>query len=205
MFKIISPSQRQRDLAAYDCKANWETWKQRIRVKLWEAVALASDIEPSGFSDGSSMFGGHSPKAQELRCRLDTAIRSVGEGLHPVEIDVDDEGNEVAKELWKFRLAEFGAWAANLGWRPPRKFPRRKAKTKWPWGNHNTILLTALAEAGELWRNYDPNSPATAPNNDEVKDVLLKAGVKIDRLRVAMARILSADDRKPGPHNNVNT
>jgi hypothetical protein len=72
--------------------------------------------------------------------------------------------------------------------------------TKWPWGEHETKLLTDLAAAArEWWSTYDPEQPATAPRNEDVEAWLMSERGVSDRLAKAMATILRADGVKTGP------
>ncbi len=73
------------------------------------------------------------------------------------------------------------------------------AKGKWPWGNHETELLRALAAvASELWSRYDPEDNSTAPTNQQVIERLKQRGVA-KRTAEVMATILRADGLPSGP------
>lgn len=79
------------------------------------------------------------------------------------------------------------------------------ARAKWPWGDHETELLTHLAAAArEWWSTYDPAQPKTAPTNNEVTAWLkarqLSDGSPIsDRVAQVMAQMLRADGLPTGP------
>ncbi|MRW83024.1 hypothetical protein GJ698_02830 [Pseudoduganella sp. FT26W] len=67
-----------------------------------------------------------------------------------------------------------------------------------PWGQHNTVLLSRLAEAAmQFWSLYDPDEPSTAPTNDQVRMWLVERGVT-ERIADAMATILRADGLRSG-------
>lgn len=67
-----------------------------------------------------------------------------------------------------------------------------------PWGDHNTVLLSRLGEAAmQFWSLYDPDDASTAPTNDQVKTWLIEQGVT-ERIADAMATILRADGLKSG-------
>lgn len=70
---------------------------------------------------------------------------------------------------------------------------------RWPWGDHSTKLLEALADAArQQWSTYDPEQPGTAPTNKEVREYLQKDhGVK-PTMAKAMATILRADGLQTG-------
>lgn len=73
------------------------------------------------------------------------------------------------------------------------------AKGKWPWGDHETELLRALAAvADEFWTLYDPEDKSTAPTNEQVIKRLKQRGVSA-RTAEVMATILRADGLHPGP------
>jgi hypothetical protein len=69
----------------------------------------------------------------------------------------------------------------------------------WPWGDYETKLLVALADAAhQWWSTYDPpNTPA--PTNEEVSDWLCAERKISRRLADAMATILRADGVPTGP------
>ncbi|WP_247304809.1 hypothetical protein [Ralstonia pseudosolanacearum] len=70
----------------------------------------------------------------------------------------------------------------------------------WPWGNHETKLLRALAEAGEQWwSTYDHDDKTTAPTNEDVSKWLRQRHGIAARVAEVMAQILRADDIPQGP------
>lgn len=81
--------------------------------------------------------------------------------------------------------------------------------SKWPWGSHETALLTHLAKAAELWRtvdeggNYVPSDPTTAPTNEQIEHFLERRGVTSKKTREVMATILRADDLPSGPRRST--
>jgi len=69
----------------------------------------------------------------------------------------------------------------------------------WPWGTHETTLLSKLAAAADKWwKNYDPGDRTTAPTNSQVTAWLKEQGVA-DRTASIMATILRADGLPSGP------
>ncbi|AMP36821.1 hypothetical protein [Ralstonia solanacearum] len=70
----------------------------------------------------------------------------------------------------------------------------------WPWGNHETKLLRALAEAGEQWwSTYDQDDKTTAPTNEDVAAWLRQKHGVAARVAEVMAQVLRADDIPQGP------
>lgn len=72
------------------------------------------------------------------------------------------------------------------------------SSASYPWGAHNTKLLTLLSQAAmRFWQLYDPVDPTTAPTNEQVKDWLVEKNVP-ERTAEVMATILRADGLKMG-------
>jgi hypothetical protein len=72
--------------------------------------------------------------------------------------------------------------------------------SQWPWGDHNTKLLSHLHAAVERWwKLFDPNDQTTAPTNIMVADWLVKERGVAQRTAEAMATILRADGLPVGP------
>lgn len=70
----------------------------------------------------------------------------------------------------------------------------------WPWGAHNTHLLSCMeAAAKRFWLLYDPSDPSTAPTNNQVASWLKdEYGISNDKAN-AIASILRADGLPAGP------
>lgn len=70
---------------------------------------------------------------------------------------------------------------------------------RWPWGDHETVLLQHLAAAAEkFWARYDATDPTTAPTNEEVGGWLQGRGVS-ESMSKRMATILRPDGLPTGP------
>lgn len=70
---------------------------------------------------------------------------------------------------------------------------------RWPWGDHTTQLLEALADAAkQLWSTYDPDDPCTAPTNDDVSSYLLARKGVSENIAKAMATILRPESISTG-------
>lgn len=181
---------------------DWSEWQRIHQTKLWIAVVLASNLDPSNFQlqkDGvlaRQMY----PLPQGIEDLLTAAKGSIGVGdvlrlkkMSPAgfeESDVD--------------MANFTRWLQSIRYPVPEGFPwaPEEVDTKnlvWPWGRHSTVLLRSLAEvADKLWKNYDPADSSSAPTNKQVSDWLKKRGVA-ERNAKAIATILRADKLPPGP------
>lgn len=76
--------------------------------------------------------------------------------------------------------------------------PEPSRPSLYPWGDHNTRLLTKLSDAAiALWSRYDPLDPSTAPTNEQVQDWLITRNVP-KRIAETMATMLRADGLKMG-------
>ena len=198
--------------------ADWDLWSQMQKAQLWEAVVLSLDIDVAGhevligkiFFPVSGQRGEDTEFLKECRRRMQIAQASMSfrGPLVPLALysgALDDPKTQVS-------LPEFGAWALSLGWDLPARFPRAvlpvqgpaKGTTTagavgWPWGAHETKLLTELAAAARhWWANFDPSDNTTAPTNQQVSDWLQKRGATA-RMADAMATILRADGLPTGP------
>jgi hypothetical protein len=115
--------------------------------------------------------------------------------LHPVEVVADK------KRCW-IKLASFRAWAVGMQWTLPEQLRvmTDAQPPAWPWGEHNTDLLTRLKEAAlQFWAPWDPQQPNKAPIKKKVVEFLKNKGVS-DSVAKAMAQILRPTKGiKPGP------
>jgi hypothetical protein len=101
----------------------------------------------------------------------------------------DDEVVFLKAQIEKFECKHM---RSNL---PPGKV---LVQLSYPWGDHNTLLLTELSNAAlKFWSLYDPSDPATAPTNDQVAHWLIGRGVA-ERTANVMATILRRDGLKMG-------
>jgi hypothetical protein len=90
--------------------------------------------------------------------------------------------------------------------RPPLAFKEERAgwaleePQKWPWGDHETELLRAMAAAAKrFWYNYDPEQLDTAPKSEDVKTWLMDEHGVSDNLAQAIATILRPSGLRTGP------
>jgi hypothetical protein len=100
--------------------AQWEEWAARVSAEIWEAVALAHDIEPSKLpvewrpADYSDPFEEWPQLARDIRIATDHAgrkLRCVYFAGNPVRHKVD--------------LSDFAEWwTASLGRKLPVRFPQ---------------------------------------------------------------------------------
>lgn len=179
----------------------WDDWKATDRAKLWEAVALANNFNPSQFTFGSTrlqrIFSPPPPQFEELLTQAKYSIGPAGI-LKPIAFSSNGlEESEIS-------LSNFVVWAKTIGYKLPSEFPWQDELLPpltpgWPWGTHETELLRKLAAAANrFWKLYDPSDPTTAPTSKDVTDWLVKQGIA-ERNASVMATILRADNIKPGP------
>ena len=189
-------------------KPNWDVWRLRPTVHLWEAVALSANFDPESVcyldEKKAQMYWGRSL----IRDRLETLSRVMQDTQHcPIEY-VRKHGNEYATEI---RLTDFAQWATKkIRWTVPRQLKRLGAPRappdhhQRPWGDYETKLLGVLAEAvHRWWSDYDPDQPETAPRKREVsawiEERLKKLGVSNPRTVAAyMTRIIRHDSAPAG-------
>jgi hypothetical protein len=97
---------------------DWTEWSYARDVKLWEAVALSLNIEPTKvrFSQHGWMAGpGHvfTEEGDEFDKRLRMAGRALNHGLDLAWIAMGDPGRSGVF------LAQFASWALTVGWDVP--------------------------------------------------------------------------------------
>ncbi len=202
-------------------KPIWKDWRHMMTCQLWEAVALASDLDPNAFAPGeggrlgSGVVDPGTWKVPEssiaimgkrdrdrMRRQLRTAVSHLGIGLRVVE-------SAGIRSRTVITLPNYVEWSRDMGFDLPEGFPWQgkqkaaspadKSPVGWPWGKYETKLLRELAEAARvLWSNYDPRRPRSAPTNEKVIEWLMTRGVS-ERSAQAIAKILHADDLPPGP------
>lgn len=181
---------------------NWDDWKYAKQVRLWQAVALACDLDPSNFqlfnAPQLARMMKHPPREfEELLAMAKSCIGASGI-LKPISKSEDGLDESEVK------LSNFAAWLKSIEHQPPTEFHwQSEAITfrnmDWPWGRYETDLLRKLAEAAhKFWNNFDPSDPTTAPTNQQVIDWLKGQGVS-DRTAEIMATLLRADGLPTGP------
>lgn len=183
-------------------RPTWDDWKSTERARLWQAVALACDLDPNNFTVFNNprldRFFKHPP--QQVEELLMLAISNIGAGGILKLVSKSAEGLEESE----VRFSNFVTWLKFIEHHPPAEFPwQPEAMTfsnmNWPWGRHETDSLRKLAAAAhKFWNNYDPNDPTTAPTNQQIIDWLKGQGVAA-RTAEVMATILRADGLSTGP------
>jgi hypothetical protein len=103
---------------------------------------------------------------------------------------------------------EFLIWAEDkgdpipAGFRPLATDPRDARR--WPWGDHTTPLLEALAQAARaFWSTYDPSEPTTASTNQEVARWLVDEHNVAQRTADVMAKLLRPEGLPAGRPRKV--
>jgi thiol-disulfide isomerase/thioredoxin len=190
-----------KDTASSWPKPRWEEWLQSPRIRLYQAVALSCDLRPAKILLARKNPLKHKiapERCREYRRRLRVALRNLGDGLQPVEV-------EAPKSRCWIKLAEFRAWAVGMEWTLPDQFRSTTDDQPigWPWGKHNTELLTRLKEAAiKFWAPWDPQQPKKAPTEEDVAKFLREKGVAKGVSQV-MAQILRPTKGiKSGPRGN---
>lgn len=180
----------------------WDDWKSAERARLWQAVALACELDPSQFKlyDDPRLNRIFTSTPQQFDDLLMLAKSNIGAAGILKLISIGNEGLEESE----IELSTFAAWAKSVGYKLPPEFPRQdeiipSLNHGWPWGDHDTKLLRELsAAAARFWQLYDPSDPTTAPTNQQVIDWLTARGVA-ERTAEVMATILRADGLRTGP------
>jgi hypothetical protein len=182
---------------------SWEYWKSIKRARLWEAVALACNLDPyqfrfMGTEKLDNHFGRTTDQFKEL---LATAKANIGNPLlKPTSIS--NEGMEERQ----IDLSKFGAWVKSISIELPKEFPWQDdpmlpMTREWPWGTYETESLRNLALAvNRFWKNYNPTDPTSAPLQKDVIQWLKDQG-EADRTAEIMAVIIR-DDKLPHGRRN---
>ena len=179
---------------------DWPQWERKNKAKLWQAIALLCDLEPTRLESLGApgkldtLFVHPPPKFNSL---LGLAKAGIGAGLlKPDKLDPE------SLEESEIDLTVFASWANATGLAFPDGFPWQpeiNIDTKnWPWGRYETELLRKLAQAANrFWKNYDPADISTAPTNEQIEGWLI--GQKVTRPSAkAIATILRADGLQTG-------
>jgi hypothetical protein len=174
---------------------SWEYWSQQKQARLWQAVALACNLDPFQFTN----FG--LPNLDKVFARTPAQFNDL---LNQAKVNL---GNPLLKpiayskdgsEESEIELAKFGAWLKSIRYPLPESFPWQDQalsplSREWPWGTYETELLRHLAAAANrFWKNYDPADQTTAPTNSDVI-AWLEAKDVSKRTAEVMATILRDD------------
>lgn len=194
-------SNAMQDLWAHR-KPNWDDWKIAKQARLWHAVALACDLDPSNYQLFNAPQLAPMMKAppRQFEDLLIMAKGAIGAGGILKLASKSDEGLEESE----VKLSNFATWLKSISHQPPPQFLWQPeaitfSNMDWPWGRHETALLQKLAAAAHrFWKNYDPSDTTTAPTNQQVIDWLKGQGVA-ERTAEVMATILRADGLPTGP------
>ncbi len=183
-------------------KPNWDNWKSIKQARLWQAVALACDLDPANLQlfDKPQLARLLKEPPRQFEDLLGMAKASIGANGTLKLLSRSEEGLEESE----VKLTNFATWLKNIQYPIPAQFPWQAepvtlSNLDWPWGRHETHLLRKLAGAAQrFWSNYDPADASTAPTNQQVIDWLKGEGVS-ERTAEIMATILRADGLPTGP------
>jgi len=176
-------------------RPNWDAWSKVAKTGLWNAVMLASNIDPINWELDSH----RDLIPEEVGTLLLMARSSIGAGI--LKTLPPYVGPLEEREV---KLTDFAAWVNTVPHTLPPEFPWHPeaialSNMNWPWGRHETHLLRKLAAAAnKFWTQYLPDDPSTAPTNQQVIDWLKEQGVTA-RTAEIMATILRADGLPSGP------
>lgn len=131
-------------------KPNWKEWKLIKQAKLWEAVALALDIDPSNFyffreRKLDTLFNNRQPPRFTQLLKLAVGNISAGGVLQPISIDLDNT------EESEIKLSNFVKWAKSVKAKLPPYFPGTTARSSISKDqsssdeNERSVLLTLIA------------------------------------------------------------
>jgi hypothetical protein len=182
----------------------WDAYQRAKHLSLWEASALACDIDPEIFKpfgppDDAPADSLLPPVPQTFSDLLAMAKGAVGSGA--VKLAKKASGNVLASEV---DMADFTTWLRSIQHNTPAGFPwipkaLAPGSHQWPWGSYQTKELDMLARAADrFWKNYDPSDSSTAPKSAAVIAWLVENGVS-KRKAEAIASLLRADDLPTGP------
>lgn len=185
-------------------KPQWDDWTRKARCRLWQAVALACDVdpkvyEPHGLVANPPADALIAPVPGNVQTLVALAQIAVGSGL--LKVSQIDASNLMQCEV---DLSAFATWLRTLGHKTPGDFPWTPNELstgafQWPWGSYQTKDLHVLAQAADkFWKNFDPTDHSTAPTNEMVIVWLEGKGVSRRKAEV-IASLLRADDLPTGP------
>lgn len=153
----------------------WEAWVLHVELRLWQAVALASEIEPSSLP--AEGLWAHAPEGslcKRYHGRYQAALSAVSAGVLKVRAPSQFMSS------WTVAVGDFVEWARSVGLElspvidlaASRHVAPQHSSVggRWPWGNHETELLRFLEKAAvKFWVNFDPDDPTTKVNSDVVE------------------------------------
>ncbi len=188
-------------------KPNWANWQRMRKAELWQAVALASDLDPLQLSKDDflacgSADGGLTQLPRGACELLGQAKSAIAGGA--LRIALAPLGHSIEREV---DLAEFAGWLRVIGHQAPPDFPWTPAELDpshmvWPWGRHTTKDLALLARAADkFWKHYDPGDTTTAPTNEAVIEWLVQNDMARRKAEV-VASLLRADGVPTGPRTS---
>jgi hypothetical protein len=187
-----------------NAKPDWPGWSRTKRCQLWQAIALACNVDPNigglhDFMRRATEDRARTPLPAKISELLESAKSAVGSGTFKVAGNRD--ANLIQREI---ELSDFATWLQLIGHETPPEFhwtPQdlENGPLLWPWGKYQTTGLRLLAgAANKYWKHYDPGDSSTAPKNAEVEAWLIEQGISKRRAEV-IASLLRADDLRTGP------
>lgn len=188
----------------------WEAWVLHVELRLWQAVALACEIEPSSLpAEGVWAHAPEGTTCKRFHGQYQAALSAVSAGVLKVKAPSQFMSS------WTVDVGDFVEWARRVGLElsPVLELAASRhvapqhslADGRWPWGDYETRLLRWVAVAvRRFWVNYDPSDRSTAPTEKVVVQWLLahqeKMGEELSgREAQLIAQLVKADSVGPGP------
>lgn len=221
MIAIVRPESGPKLPVRSELRAtDWAEWRATPLVALWEASALSLNIRPQKFRFSESDFESRSQSTRKWMQLHDDDLD--WDALVDIQDDFDSRAEMLVRaaradelgqhfdrdgcssnRLWScFSFVKTGEVLAYLqrcgidvptGWLPVAN----EQRGKWPWGDYETELLHALADAvKQWWSTYDPVE-TTPPSNAEVAEYLKKKGIA-QSVAESIATIIRSDRAPAG-------
>jgi hypothetical protein len=183
-------------------KPNWDEWKSVKTAKLWEAVALALEIDPSNFyffreHKLDTVFNSrHPPRFTQL---LKFAVDNISAGgvLQPACLDLD------SPEESEIRLSSFVKWAKSIKVELPPDFPGTTSVALKPniqirlcEGERSPLLALIAILANEA--KIDTSNPYKAAGLIENLTIGIGSRVAVGTIAGHLKRISSVDAKPLG-------
>jgi len=98
---------------------NWETWREVQNAEVWQAVALACDIEPLCVAQWIHPRFPSTDRLVQFQQRIIQAIAALE--IHGGNIPVLSDRSP--PEYSRVQLGNFRIWTKSVGWSLPKNFP----------------------------------------------------------------------------------
>lgn len=179
-------------------KPNWEAWKSVTDTRLWCAVALACDLDPSNFQ----LFD-----APELNRRFTHPTKSFEALLERAKINTGPGGmlklrSEDTIEESEVSLSNFRKWAKSIGVNLPHGFPGKLAakephlEEEKPLGERERATLLTLIAALAHEAGIDIAKPSKAAGLIEGLTLRIEKRIAARTIEEHLKRIPAALEKR---------